>query len=629
MSINLTFSKRLALLTAVPIIVLLLVGGAFFLRLRNEYAEITSDIRAIESYRGIMATLNAAYRELAAERNLALRVAVGTGSEADYRRQISLTDVKTAAIPALIASLPPEVQAGIPADRLKNITDGFSTLIPDTRNDVLSGKAAPVKIMGNYTKPMFNGLYIPDAYRAWVKTANALNFLDGLFIINKTREIESMMGSFFLIRSLGYTLRGEDLTIIRKQYFASVEADQYLRRFFPKIRETYDAALRTDPISVAYVKNYTDLSTFPGELNALPAAPKELNFQQVVSERYALFLQTLDQGYDIALASLHSTANIKKQNLTLLFAAVLAGLLLSIVACVVIGNKTKGHLASISQEINVASNDVQAASNQLTSASSQIAENASSYAAALEEISASLKEVTEVARANEKHTTQADQLARQATGSVTSGLATVDQLSHAMESVKGSGDRITQIISRINDISFQTNILALNAAVEAARAGTAGAGFSVVADEVRQLAQRCAQAAAETTTLIEESSRNTQQAISTAEAVTKTFKAIASDVHEVGGLVGEISKNFHQQAQSIANVDSAVNAQDNVAQSNAAIAEETSSAAVTMQTQVEALGSNVALLDRLLGKETTVTPPEFSNPNYTSATQNTEPAYHP
>ena len=605
MKIRLSFNRRLVLLAAVPTIALIAVGIAFFVRLHREYNLVVSDVRALETYRSILGTLNASFQELANERTLAMQRAAGSSTQVgdnEFREQIARTDSKAAEVLQLIKHLPPEVAAEIPPERMGYIVEGYTTILLEVRKQVLAGQTTPAKVIAVYTKPMFNALYVPDAYRSQIKTSEALNYLDGLFILNKSREIDSMMCSYWLLRQTGYQLKGDDLGIIRKQYYATAEQDQYLRRFLPEIRPSYEALLRTDTISAAYLKYCLDTAAYSGDLSALPPPPAELRFAQLAPQRYTGYLQQLDAGFTLALTNLRATTAIKERLRIALSIAIIASVLFSLTICWLVTRKTKRYLSSVSNRISEASTDVQTASNQLTSASNQIAENSSSYAAALEEISAALKEITEVARMSEEHTTKADRLSHQATGSVNSGISTVGQLSGAMDLIKVSGDKITKIISRINDISFQTNILALNAAVEAARAGAAGAGFSVVAEEVRRLAQNCADAATETSTLIEESARNTQQAISTAGEVTHIFQAISKDVHEVGDLVGEISKNFHQQAQSLANVNTAVTQQDDVAQSNAAIAEETASAAVTMQTQVENLGSSVESLNALLGQ---------------------------
>jgi methyl-accepting chemotaxis protein len=171
-----------------------------------------------------------------------------------------------------------------------------------------------------------------------------------------------------------------------------------------------------------------------------------------------------------------------------------------------------------------------------------------------------------------------------------------------MNSARTSGQKIVQIIARINDISFQTNLLALNAAVEAARAGSAGAGFAVVADEVRRLAHRCAEEAKETEQLIGESTKDTNSAIAKSDELAKSFKIVSIGIHEINEVVSLITDNISQQAGGLAEINNAVERQGKIAQSIAAAAEETASTAFSMHDQVGSLKQTVGSLEALLGQ---------------------------
>ena len=183
------------------------------------------------------------------------------------------------------------------------------------------------------------------------------------------------------------------------------------------------------------------------------------------------------------------------------------------------------------------------------------------------------------------HATSAAATTARARDSVSAGLGTINELDHAMNSARNSAQKINQIIARINELSFQTNLLALNAAVEAARAGSAGAGFAVVADEVRGLASRCAEAARETTELIEQSARDTATAISKSDELAGRFKGVSRNIHEVNEIVSMISTNFRQQASSISEISHSVAKQRKIAQSIAAEALQTASTAQSMEDQ--------------------------------------------
>ncbi len=178
-----------------------------------------------------------------------------------------------------------------------------------------------------------------------------------------------------------------------------------------------------------------------------------------------------------------------------------------------------------------------------------------------------------------------------------------DEMFRTISRIKTSSDETAKIIKTIDEIAFQTNLLALNAAVEAARAGAAGAGFGVVADEVRSLARRCAQAAKETSAKIEESVNNANQGVQVASRVAASLQEMVSNSGKVALLVSEIATASQEQALGIGQVNTAVSEMDKVTQRNAANAEESASAAEELNGQADARKEAVAELMRLVGGE--------------------------
>jgi methyl-accepting chemotaxis protein len=171
----------------------------------------------------------------------------------------------------------------------------------------------------------------------------------------------------------------------------------------------------------------------------------------------------------------------------------------------------------------------------------------------------------------------------------------------AMDAIKGASQDITKILKTIDEIAFQTNILALNAAVEAARAGEAGAGFAVVAEEVRSLAQRCAAAAKETAIKIDDSVVKSQQGVNISAEVAKNFGLIQERIRQLDTLVAEIATASQQQSTGITQVNTAVSQMDQVTQSNAGSAEESASAAEELNAQAISLKEIVVNLQQLVG----------------------------
>ncbi|MBU0718019.1 MAG: methyl-accepting chemotaxis protein, partial [Planctomycetes bacterium] len=180
------------------------------------------------------------------------------------------------------------------------------------------------------------------------------------------------------------------------------------------------------------------------------------------------------------------------------------------------------------------------------------------------------------------------------------GDQTMSQLNQAMTGINESSDKISKIIKVIEEIAFQTNLLALNAAVEAARAGEHGKGFAVVADEVRNLAMRAAQAAKETTGLIEDAVHKSQQGTQVAGEVGEVLTQIASGVGKVSELIGEISQAGQEQAQGVEQVNTAVSQMDRVTQQNAATAEESAAAAEELSAQAMTVKATVDELTALV-----------------------------
>ena len=176
----------------------------------------------------------------------------------------------------------------------------------------------------------------------------------------------------------------------------------------------------------------------------------------------------------------------------------------------------------------------------------------------------------------------------------------MQEMKQAMAGITDSSSTIAKIVKTIDEIAFQTNILALNAAVEAARAGEAGAGFAVVAEEVRNLAQRSANAAKETANRIEESVTRSEHGVRISAVVARSFDEIVENARKVDELVGEIATASNEQRQAIEQVTTAVSQMDKVTQANAAGAEETASASAELNAQAEVMRDSVLELRALV-----------------------------
>lgn len=604
--LRLSFYQKLLLLTIVPVLGLAGVGGMFLARLFQEASDSRHDIVTIEGFAdGYAASLTLA-QALQAERNAAFAFAALPPSPDRTQalaQEQAATDRAIQTEQRWLDAHARLIDTPAYADVIHTYRDILTTWLQGTRRDVADRKPVAV-LMADYTKVIFGPMAPLEGFRQAAKTPETLSYFDGIFTLNKMREQDAMIASLFSIGAEGYKFQDDDLAVLRKQYFALMESETTVRRYFPTLRTQFDAALHADETSTAYYQYLPQLVAHLKTGAALPAFPlAHVSLAAVTATRAERYADTIQHGFDLALAALKQSAAARRRMAVIVASAIAVAFILSLIVNLAVTRHLERAMKAVSNSIRTASTDVDAASEQLGAASMQISDNASSYAAALEEVSAALHEISETATRNDAHSAEASHRADEASASVRTGEAAISGLAAAMESIRSSSQKITNIVSRINDISFQTNILALNAAVEAARAGEAGAGFSVVASEVRRLAQLCASAADETSSLISESSQSASTATAQSTHVTAAFAEITRSVGDVAKLMAEIAKNNRQQTGGIVQVKETVSRQETVAQSTAAVAEETASAASAMESQVKALTRSVQALDRILGRK--------------------------
>jgi methyl-accepting chemotaxis protein len=250
------------------------------------------------------------------------------------------------------------------------------------------------------------------------------------------------------------------------------------------------------------------------------------------------------------------------------------------------------HLARESERAN-------ASALRVAEASQSIAEGASEQASSLEETSSSLREMAAMTKRNSENAQDAKVLANAARETADTGASEMVQMRAAMDAIKDSSVEISKIIKTIDDIAFQTNILALNAAVEAARAGDAGLGFAVVAEEVRSLAQRSAEAAKETAVRISMSTEKSEQGVRISDKMGTNLSAILEKTRQLDERIAEIAESSSQQSEGINQVNNAVASMDKVTQGNAALADQSATASEELKAQAEQVRMEVAGLMRM------------------------------
>lgn len=369
-----------------------------------------------------------------------------------------------------------------------------------------------------------------------------------------------------------------------------------------------------------------------GKINAFFDQPTQ-GYQDGFEKQYVNYLQQNDRLYDLAVADNNRSYSQAMWVLGSVLLAVLVviiavwfGIKLSLIAPMnrliasirhiasgdlvkridVEGTNEMGQLAEslrhMQGELVRTVGDVRNGANAIYSGASEIAmgnndlsSRTEQQAASLEETAASMEELTATVKQNAENARQASHLALSASETAQKGGKVVDNVVQTMRDIASSSQKIADIISVIDGIAFQTNILALNAAVEAARAGEQGRGFAVVAGEVRNLAQRSAQAAREIKSLIEDSVSRVDVGSTLVESAGETMDEIVNAVTRVTDIMGEIASASDEQSRGIVQVGLAVAEMDRVTQQNASLVEESAAAAAALEEQASRLTQAVAV----------------------------------
>jgi methyl-accepting chemotaxis protein len=276
-------------------------------------------------------------------------------------------------------------------------------------------------------------------------------------------------------------------------------------------------------------------------------------------------------------------------------------ILLGIGVSVSITSVTGRQLRVVIGGISDISGQMESFSKQVSSASQQLLDGASGQATSLEEAAASLEEISIMTSQNSYSASEADNMMTETARAVDQAQKAIISLTKAMQEISQASDQMAKIIKTIDDVAFQTNLLALNAAVEAARAGEAGAGFAVVAGEIRNVAMRAADTAKSTAILIRDTAQKIASGSELASRTHLAFHELASRSKKVEDLITEITASSQDQAQGIGQISKSVAAMDKATQINSTSAEETASVSKELNSQAKSISDMANQLMALIG----------------------------
>jgi hypothetical protein len=357
-----------------------------------------------------------------------------------------------------------------------------------------------------------------------------------------------------------------------------------LAQFLSDARSTYSAVLASPTgLTADTQQRMRDLATRTDIVKTALAQIKEQCSKDLRNELTAVASRSASQRW-LSLALFGAT---------LLIAAVIVNL--------TIRRAITGPIIQVIHGVEQATDRAMEASDRMSQSGQVVARDAQEQAACIEETSASLEQISATSRENASRANEADQLMQTARKTVDRASGAMNALTTSMDAISKSSKQVSAVLKSIDEIAFNTNILALNAAVEAARAGQAGAGFSVVADEVRSLAQRAAEAARRSADIIEKTIQDVTAGAQSLSLAHGAFQEVSSTIASGSQVVSQIAASSDEQARGVRHIGTAISRIEKVTQSNVANAQGTADSASEMSAQVQLTRSHLDELVAVVG----------------------------
>jgi methyl-accepting chemotaxis protein len=478
--------------------------------------------------------------------------------------------------------------------QVKEYRQIFDTQVKVARKETDSAFGAWTKIGGEVTAAVTK-LRTDTVAPALAKAREAQNLEQVNLWTTVDEKLQSdVIAPFFLLR-------------VTAVYFAKTQKDEQFTNYqnqLKKVQAGTDSwsalAATADPKMVEVAKELQGHFTKYEEAGAKFHAGVEQS-NKANADMVSMATTMVKNMNDIKAELANQMASTSASSNFVMVTMVLAGILVGSLLGFTITRSIVKPINRVITGLTDGSQQVSAASSQVSSSSQSLAEGASEQASSLEETSSSLEEMASMTKQNAANAKQANALADEAFVASNRGDEAVKRMADAIGRIKQSSDETARIIKVIDEIAFQTNLLALNAAVEAARAGEAGKGFAVVAEEVRNLAQRSAEAAKNTAQLIDGAQKNADDGVRVTEEVTEALKEIGTGIKKVTDLLSEVSAASDEQSRGVEQINVAVGQMDQVTQQVAANAEESAAASEELSAQAQQLNEMVADLAAVVG----------------------------
>ncbi|HEY3756985.1 MAG TPA: methyl-accepting chemotaxis protein [Opitutaceae bacterium] len=451
-------------------------------------------------------------------------------------------------------------------------------LSPDS--DTISATLSKMLVAAKTQGDMNSAFQLSNGLKAFFECTSHV----GSFLLNsKSSEVESAR------QALNTTL-----TQIKK-----IEKDQAdLEKMDASLKDaTKTAAIQALKAAASdYADGLEKVVTIKNENNSITT--EQLN--KIAPQFTAALANVRTSVHDLQTGLEDRMRTEQARNEQLVLWGTLGGCLVGLVVAFLVARTISRPIGAVAVRLASESTRTNAAALQVSQVSQSMADGASQQAAAIEESSSALHEMSSMTTRNSENAQMAKVLAGEARETADAGAREMDEMKAAMSAIKASSSEISKIIKTIDEIAFQTNILALNAAVEAARAGEAGMGFGVVADEVRTLAQRCAQAARETADKISDSATKSEQGVTISGRMATNLGAIVDRIRKLDEMIAGIAQASHEQSEGISQLNHTVAGMDKITQSNAALAQQSAASSDELKAQAEQVQNAVAELMRMV-----------------------------